>query len=195
MLTPIFKVNYPNLFKPRLNTQSNREEYSIVALFPKGCDLTELQNAVKAEVEANWGADKSKWPMKKNEEGKTVLALKMPFKKQEHQTRDDGTLKPGYEEGAFFVNLKSRNKPGVFDGQKTPITDEKAIYSGCYGRAAVNVKAYSNDANKGVAIYINGFQKTADGERIGGSGDASSEFSIVETADEPKSVAAQELGF
>ena len=43
--TPEFRVSFPVVFKPKKNDLSGEDEYSIVALFPKGADLTALKNA------------------------------------------------------------------------------------------------------------------------------------------------------
>lgn len=41
-----------------------------------------------------------------------------------------------------------------------------AIYNGCYGIAHLTFSAWSIDERRGVTVYLGGFQKVADGERL-----------------------------
>lgn len=68
--TPEFRVSYPKVFKPELNTLNGKQEYSVVALFPIGANLTALKKAAQAAVEKEWGTDPTKWPK----------GLKLPLK-------------------------------------------------------------------------------------------------------------------
>src|SRR5690348_8229642 len=108
VLTPKFRVSYPSVFKPRKNELSGKEEYSLVALFPKGTDLRVLEQEAARALEAKWGKDKTQWPK----------PLKSPFRDQGERAKIvDGkkVLPEGHEEGAIFINLKSTQRPGVVD--------------------------------------------------------------------------------
>ena len=60
------------------------------------------------------------------------------------------------------------------------IGGSKAIYSGCYGKMAVEFKTYEDrDGNPAATAYLTSFQKTADGERLVTSSDHSSLFDKV----------------
>lgn len=158
--TPVFRVSYPNLFQPKRNDLNGKDEYSIVALFKKGDDLTKLKAACQAAIEKKWGKDKNQWPPN----------LRTPFRLQEERAKTvDGrrVLPAGHEEGAIFINLKSAQRPGIVDHNVQAILDESQIYSGCYGIAAVNAYAYDTKGNRGISFGLQHFQKIKDGEPLG----------------------------
>lgn len=168
--TPKFRVSYPKVFKAELNTLSGKSEYSIVALFKKGEDLSALKKAAEEVIIEKLGADKTKWP--KN--------LKSPFRDQSDREKD-GQLPPGHEAGAIFMNLKSQQKPGVVDQNVQPILDENEFYAGCYAHATVRPYYYDQKGNKGVAFGLQNIQKLSDGEPLGGGRtSAANEFAPVE---------------
>lgn len=172
MLTPKFRVSFPTVFKPRLNKLNNQEEYGLVALFEKGEDLSGLKAAVIEACEKKWGPDKKKWP--KN--------LRNPLRDQADKAKDiDGkqVLPPGHEEGAFFLNLKSKQRPQVVDQNVQDIIDQSDFYPGCYARASVQAYAYDHAGNRGVAFGLNNIQKVADGEPFGGKTNATDDFSAI----------------
>jgi hypothetical protein len=162
VLTPEFRVAFPKVFKAERNDLNGKDEYSIVALFPKGADLSKLKAAAKAAAEKKWGADPKKWP--KN--------LRDPFRDQgDREKVDDATgdtyLPAGYEAGAFYLNLKSTKRPGLVDAKVQDIIDETDFYGGCYARAQVNAYAYDANGNRGISFGLNHIQKLRDGESFG----------------------------
>lgn len=160
-ITPEFRVSYPKVFRPERNELNGKDEYSLVALFKKGEDLSRLKAACKAACEKKWGKDPKKWP--KN--------LRDPFRDQgerEKEDEDGNTFMPdGYIKGAVFLNLKSGKRPGLVGPDNQDIIDEAEFYGGCYARAQVNAAAYDMKGNQGVSIYLNHVQKLRDGESFG----------------------------
>ena len=73
----------------------------------------------------------------------------------------------------FFIRVQANeDRPPVvrFKDPNIPATQDE-VYSGCFGFAVVNAFAWTNPQNgDGVSFGISYFQKTRDGERIGGSG-------------------------
>lgn len=175
-LTPEFRVSYCNVFEPKLNELNGKQEYSCVALFPKGADLTKLYALAKEAMEKKWGTDSTKWPQNR----------KSPFRKAEERMKN-GTLPNGYEEGMIFITLKSQQKPGLVDQKVQDIIDTSQFYSGCYARASVTAYAYDNKGNRGVAFGLGNIQKTRDGETLGGRSKPEEDF-------EPIAGAAEEVG-
>lgn len=175
VLTPKFRVSYPNVFRPRKNELNGKEEYSVVALFPKGTDLTVLKKAVNDALESKFGKEKAKWPKK----------LKLPFKDQgaKKKTNAEGkeVLPSGYEDGAIYLDLKNTRRPTVVDQKVQDIIDEKTFYPGCWARATVNIFAYDTAGNKGASISFSGIQKVAEGEPLGGGSNPLDMFAPVET--------------
>lgn len=171
-MTPEFRVSYPHVFKPQKNDLSGEMEYSLVALFPKGADLSKLKEAAQQAIVDKWGADKSKWPSN----------LRSPFRDQ-GERKKDGVLPAGYEEGAVFINMKSKQKPGVVDQNVQDIIDETQFYAGCWARATVRAYAYDQKGNRGVAFGLRNIQKLRDGEPLGGRTRPEDDFEPIDTGD------------
>lgn len=172
-ITPTFRVSFPNVFKAKLNDLNGKEEYSLVALFPKNADLTQLKAAAQKAIEDKWGKDQAKWP--KN--------LKSPFRDQAERAKTvDGkeVLPAGHEAGAIFMNLKSTQRPGLVDNQNNDILSESEFYAGCYARASVRAFAYDQKGNRGVSFGLQNIQKQKEGDPLTGRMKASDEFTPVE---------------
>jgi len=171
--TPKFRVSYPNVFEPRYNQLSKQNEYSCVALFPKATDLAVLKKAAKEAAESLWGPDQTKWPKK----------MRPILKNQEDLAKDVNgkqVMPAGTEAGAFYLNLKSKDKPGLVDQATNPIFEKNDFYAGCYARAVVNVKAYEQAGNTGISFYLQHIQKMADGEPLGSRVRAEDAFAPVD---------------
>jgi len=175
LTTIAFRASYPNLFKPRKNDLSGKDEYSVVALFPKNADLSAIKNAINAAGVKKWGADPKKWPK----------PIRNPLRDQKERGKEDeGTGKlimpDGYVEGAFFLTLKSVVAPGLVDHQVQPIIDESEIYPGVWLLANINAFAYDNKGNRGISFGLNHIQKVRDDAGFsGGRGRASDVFAPV----------------
>ena len=170
--TPTFRVSYPNVFKAKRNDLNGQDEFSIVALFKKGEDLSALKAAAQKAIVDKWGPDKEKWP--KN--------LRSPFRDQAERAKDvDGKriLPAGHEEGAIFLNLKSKQRPGVVDQNVQDIIDESQFYAGCFARASVNAFAYDQKGNRGVSFGLGNIQKVKDGEPLGNRARPEADFAPI----------------
>jgi hypothetical protein len=172
VVTPEFRVSYPSVFQPKRNDLNGKDEFSVVALFPKGADLSALKAAAKAAVVEEWGPDEKKWPTK----------LRLPFRDQ-GEKKKDGVMPPAHEEGAIFMNLKSQQKPGVVDQNVQPILDAVQFYGGCYARASVRAYAYEMKGNAGVAFGLQNIQKTRDGDSLGGRAAPEKDFAPIPGAE------------
>jgi hypothetical protein len=155
VVTPVFRVSYPSVFKPKLNTMNGKNEFSLEALFDKTADLAILKKAAEQAIMNKFGPDQKKWP--KN--------IRMPFRDQSEKMKDD-KLPDGCVAGATFMRLKSDKRPGVVDQNTQPILDESQFYAGCYARAQVNAYAYDQAGNRGVSFSLNHLQFVKDGEPV-----------------------------
>ncbi len=173
--TPEFRASFPNLSEPRKNDLNGKEEYSVVALFSKGADLSKLEKACKDAMVKKWGSDKSKWPSQ----------IRSPFRKHEEKAKNvEGKqiLPNGYEDGGVFVNFKSQQKPQLVDQNVDDVIDKDKIYAGCYLRASVNAYAYDMKGNRGVSFGLGNVQFLKDGDPIGSRSRAVDDFAPVECA-------------
>lgn len=189
--TPEFRVAFPTVFRPKLNTQNEKMEYSIVALFPKGTDLSKLAAAAGVALEKKFGADKSKWPG-------DLSKYKSPFRDQgDREKKDPETgkmvLPQGYEKGAMYMNLRSGQKPGVVDKAVQPIIDESEFYGGCYCIATINAYAYDIKGNRGVSFGLGNVQKVRDGDPFGNRSKPEEDFAPVAGAETGNQVTAAGL--
>lgn len=161
IITPPFTVSYPNLLTPKKNDLNGKYEYSCVALFKKGEGLTKIHAAILEAMTEKWGPDKKKWPPK----------AKSPLRLQDEKEITDPetgkkSLPNGLEYGAYFMNLKTAEKPAVVDEDVQPIIDSSQIYPGCKMIASVNFYAYDQKGNRGVGVGLNNIQKVADGNPL-----------------------------
>ena len=154
--TPQARLSFPHLFTAELNDLSGKMEYSTVALFPKGADLSEMKAAAQAAVVAKWGSDPAKWPS----------PLKSPFRDQGEGGRADKYS--GYEAGATFVTFKSQNRPGVVDVNVKAVIDPSRVYAGVWAIIHTNCYAYDNKGNRGVAFGLEHVQVIKDDEPLDG---------------------------
>jgi hypothetical protein len=168
VITPEFRASFPQVFRAKRNDLNGKDEYSIVALFPKGADLSGLNAQIAAAAAEKFGADKSKWPK----------GMRNPIRDQSEKEKD-GKLPDGMEAGAKFITLRSTQRPGLVDGNRQAIIDESDFYAGCFARAQVRAYAYDQKGNKGVAFGLQNLQKTRDGDPLSGRQKAEDAFEAV----------------
>lgn len=162
VVTGEVRFSYAHVFEPYAfpGEDPKKARYEVTLIIPKSDKKTvdALNAAIKQAIE----------------DGKSILGdkngrintavLQLPLY--------DGDAKgdPSYK-GCYYLKAKSNRKPGVVDANLQPIIEPEAFYSGCYGRASVNFKAFNN-VSKGVGAYLNNVQKLKDGEPLGGANSA-----------------------
>lgn len=175
-VTPQFRVSFPHVFEAN-SFQGQEAKYKLTMLFPKTTDLKELKRAALNAAVEKWGP-KEKWPK----------SLKMPFR-----DGDEKEELQGYAD-CIFVSATSKQRPGVVDQKRAPITKEdNTFYAGCYARASLIAFAYDTAGNKGVAFSLQNIQKLRDGEQFSGRKKAEDEFDDVEdSSDDETSYASDD---
>lgn len=159
------RLSYVNVFAPRAAKPGQAEKYSLCVLIPKTDTETvnKIKAAVKAAAEAGVGVLGGKIP----------AGLKNPL-------RDGDTERDSPEyKGHWFVNCNSKQRPGVVDAAVNPILNQDEVYSGCYGRVAINFYAYNQEGNKGIGAGLQNVQKLADGEPLSGRSRAEDDFTAA----------------
>jgi len=176
VLTPKFRVAFPNVFRARRNDLNGKDEYSLVALFPKDADLTALKAAAQDAIIKKFGEDKSKWPQN----------MRNPFRDQGDRAKKDQQgnefLPDGFEPGAIYLTLRSNQRPDVVDQSVQSIIDESEFYGGCWARASISAYAYDTKGNRGVSFGLGNVQKVADDDAFGNKSKAEDDFAPVEGA-------------
>lgn len=170
LTTGIGLLSFPRVFSSTSGTNDKGETvYDVQFLIPKTQreDVRAILLAIKKVGEAKWGANwkKVRSPLRDGDAEKDELA-------------EDGTTKgEKYPErlGHYFMNARSTKPVGVYDRQRNPILDSDQVYAGCKAKIAVSFYPYSVSGNHGIGCGLNGVQKIADGEHIGGGGKPSVE--------------------
>jgi hypothetical protein len=156
VITPVARLSFPNLFRPRSAEAGKDPKYGCALIFD-----TEAQNTpeFKRMVEAaNAALAEKGW-----EKGSATrpASLKIPFRKciENDFHKDHGA-------DAMYINVTSTTRPGIVDENVQPIIDESKIYPGCYVRAEIRAFTYDNQG-KGVSFGLNNLQFVKDGEPLG----------------------------
>ena len=165
VITGKVRLSYANLFTPKASEDGGDPKYSVAILIPKSDKAT--LNKVKAAIEAVKASPEAqkKWG------GKVPAGLKLPLRDGDEKADTN----PEYA-GHYFFNASSKQKPGLVDQQRNPVTNDTEIYSGCYARVSVNFYAFNQKGNKGIGAGLNNVQKWADGEPLSGRKRAEDEF-------------------
>lgn len=145
------RLSYANLFVPRLNELSGKEEFSTMVLVPKTDEATiaAMRAAAKAALEAKWGA-------------KLPQNLRNPM-------RDGDVEHPGAEPyaGHYFLNVKSAEAPQVVDERVVAITNPRDLGSGDYARVVLDAFGYEAKGNRGVSFGLIAVQRVRKGTPLG----------------------------
>lgn len=165
--TPPCRLSFAqSLFKARAQ-DNGKPKFGCTLIFTKD-QRAALEKHVGAVIVEQWGE-------KGIERAKGGL-IKSPFLSgdgKEARNKTTGELHPGMSADVFFIRVQANeDRPPVvrWKDPNIPATPEE-VYSGCRGFAVINAFAWHNDQNgDGVSFGIQYFQKTADDERIGGSG-------------------------
>lgn len=164
IMTPEFRVSYPNVFQARADFDGQEPKFSIVMLFDKKTDITALKKLAQSVVEEKW-PDPAKRP--KN--------LRNPF-------RDGDKEKEGMDgyAGVIFLRAASKTRPGLVDQALQPIIEASEFYAGCFARATINAFAYDKAGNTGVSFGLQNIQKLRDGDPFSGRTKAEDDFSAAD---------------
>lgn len=165
VMTPEFIVSYPHLFKPSAIPGTNQEpKYSVCMLFPKNTDMSKIKDLINSVLKDKY---KTKEEIPSN--------LRNPIRDGDVDKPNDASYK-----GMYFINAKSKAKPGIVNQQLEEILDENELYPGCKARAYITAYHYNQAGNIGVGISLQTMQKTGEGERLGGTSfDAMSDFQPI----------------
>lgn len=181
LTTPEAMLSYPHFFTPQKNDKGEDAYTGALVFLPEA----QQTDAFKAMVEAAIAAGQAKWP-KDFEKLRKSDSFKWPFRK-------DWEAK-GYPEGSCYINVRSKEAPGIVGREADPvtkkariITDPKEIYPGVIVRATVRCFAFDN-VSKGVSFGLRNIQKLADGPRLDNRKSATEEFEALAAAAAPADI-------
>jgi hypothetical protein len=182
MMTPMFRVSFPQVFEARAMQPGQEAKYSIVMLFEpkKMTDPLEKKKWDDMVAAVKFTATE-KWP-------KGIPAnFKNPFR--------DGMEKEqyeGYGKGVIFLTASTKTRPGLVDQNLQKIIAPEEFYAGCYARATINPFPWTKLGKNGVSFGLQNIQKVKDGDPLGGRGPAEADFNALEDLDMPKEAESSE---
>lgn len=153
------RLSYAYLFTPKASDRGGAPKYSVTLLIPKSdkATLKKIADAIEA-AKANYKA-KSNKPLPSN--------LQTTLHDGDGERPSGGEFGPECK-GCYVITVSSNNQPVLVHADKTPLTDPRDLYSGCYARAVLNFYVYDTNGNKGVSANLNGVMKLYDGEPLTG---------------------------
>lgn len=164
VVTGKVRFSFCHIFEPQEPQGGGDAKYSVTLLIPK--TDTKTVNAIRAaQAEAREAFC--------NRNGANALPAKPKTTLWDGDgTRDSGEPFGPECKGCYVITISSKNKPVVVDRDRQPVIDTSEVYSGCYGRAAMNFYGYSQAGKKGISAGLLSIQKLADGEPFGTVGSA-----------------------
>ena len=170
VITGKVRASFVHVFEPQ-SVNGSEPKYSCSFIIPKSD--TKTIAAIKAAIEQAKQDGVAKFG------GKIPPNMKLPLRDGDIDRPDD----PNYAD-CYFVNANSKERPGLVDRRRIPITDPLELYSGCYVRASINFYAFNTNGNKGVAAGLGNIQKWAEGEPLNGRVRAEDEFDALDAEDD-----------
>lgn len=183
--TPRGRLFWISAFRPDMRGQYATKKYKASCFWPDTeegrASLKHLRDAAIALAEAQPG-----W------ENVPIKSIDLPFRKGDRKVE-----KYPYLKGQLYLTAKSKSKPTCVGVPYTDDLEEGDLYSGCYGRLSLSLMTYEStekvrdaatgemftQTSRGVTCLLDGIQKLADGDRLGGGGGAGrSVFDDDETA-------------
>lgn len=172
VITGLVRLSFVHLFTPRTGDNGEPDKYGVCLLIDK--DDKETVRCINKAVEAAKARGlRERWG------GKMPKKLMTPL--NDGDEREDGREEYA---GKYYVNAKSKSRPGVVDRNCHRIMDEEEVYSGCYAVCAISFFPYAATGNNGVGCSIDNVMKVKDGEPLAGKPAAESDFGGVEIPDD-----------
>jgi hypothetical protein len=170
VITGKARASFVHVFEAQ-SVNGSEPKYSCSLIIPKSD--TKTVRAIQAAIEQAKQEGVSKFG------GKIPANLKLPLRDGDVERPEDAAYADSY-----FVNANSKEKPGVVDRRRVPVTDPLELYSGCYVRASINFYAFNTNGNRGVAAGLGNIQKWEDGEPLNGRVRAEDEFDALDAGDD-----------
>ena len=168
IITGKVRFSYVNIFEPKEDASGGNPKYGVTLLIPKSDTVTvgKIKEAIAEAREVF---------CKRN--GATALPQKPNHTLHDGDgVRDSGDPYGPECKGCYVITVSTRQKPVIVDNMRNPITDPGEVYSGCYGRAAINFYGYNSNGKKGISAGLQSIQKLHDGEPLGGARGSADDF-------------------
>ncbi len=164
VVTGKVRFSYVSIFEPKEPQGGGDPKYSVTLLIPKS------DTATKAKIDEAMKEARENF-CKKN--GSQSLPTRPNHTLHDGDgVRDSGDPYGPECKGCYVITVSSKQKPVIVDSFRNEITDPAEVYSGCYGRAAINFYGYSQNGKKGISAGLLSIQKLHEGEPFGAVGSA-----------------------
>ena len=164
VVTGKVRFSFCHIFESQVPQGGGDPKYSVTLLIPKS-DTATLGKIKQAMDEAR------EIFVKRN--GANSLPAKPNHSLHDGDgVRDSGDPYGPECKGCYVITVSSKQKPIIVDNMRNEITDPAEVYSGCYGRAAINFYGYNSNGKKGISAGLLSVQKLHDGEPFGTIGSA-----------------------
>jgi hypothetical protein len=170
VLTPVARLSFPVLDKPRAVNEGDTPKFSATLLFDAKAQQTEefknLKRAYKQVLKDQFGDDIPK-------------KLKQPF-----LTKEDLEDPPeGYEDDMIFLRVNSKIQPGLVDEKVQKVLNPaEKFYAGCYVAGAVHAYAWKHPTGGvGISFGLDHLQFYRDGEPFTKRSKPTDVFSAIKT--------------
>jgi len=171
LITGKARLSYAKVWEAEADDSGNLW-FSTAILIPKEDKATlakykAIIDALKEQAKAKYG-------------GKLPKDFHTPLRDGDEEADEKGDAYVGH----YFLNAKSKNKPGIAkpigkENGKTKfaeITDTTEVYSGCYAKVSLNFYLFDTKGNKGIAAGLNNIVKVQDGDFLGGRSNVNDDF-------------------
>lgn len=190
--TPEGIVRYANVFTPRARKDKDGQpkgdpKYSVLLVFPRDVDLSDLEAAVEAAAKEKFGKNYLKALGDGTQRGFNANPIRDASDYiDEELSKEDNW--PFNLPGAKMIRFASKDRPGLVDEDLQDILDKSEFYDGCKARVTCRAFAYDNES-KGVSFALVNVQKLGDGKRLSGNPSAEDEFGALAKSSKPKAKA------
>lgn len=165
------RLSYVHVWEPTSNVDNTEKKYSVSLIIPKSDkeSLAKIKKTLEAAIELG---------VQTKFNGKKPANLKLPVRDGDTERSEDEAYKDSY-----FINASAKTKPGVLNPDKTIMTKEDDLYSGCYAWVSLTLFPFAAHGTNGIASGLNNLMKIKDGEPLGGRSTAESDFADIPGAE------------
>lgn len=153
------RLGFPVLFRPQAFQEGQQPKYSATLI------LSKQDPQVKQIMQAMWEVAQERW-------GQQAQQIWQVLTAQQRLALRDGAEKAdkdGFDDSVVFFNASNTKRPGVYDRDRTPLTEQDPKpYAGCYVNAVVEFWAQDNQYGRRINASLRGVQFVQDGEAFGG---------------------------
>jgi hypothetical protein len=137
VVTGKVRLSYVNVFQPVDKGDGKTPKYSVSIIIPKSDkDTIAKINKAFEDAKANSAGYFG---------GTVPKLLKGGLRDGDLEKEDEAYA------NSMFINANSVKKPGVVDADMNAILDADELYSGCFGRVAIEFYPYNMEGSKGIA--------------------------------------------